>query len=59
MIFEYYVVYNNYLSYIKVRKFMDSKNMKLIASGSGSQIYHYSNKGGDYALKFVPASCAK
>ena len=38
---------------------MDSKNMKLIASGSGSQIYHYSNKGRDYALKFVPASCQK
>lgn len=38
---------------------MDSKNMKLIASGSGSQIYHYSAKGADYALKFVPASCQK
>ena len=38
---------------------MDSKNMKFIASGSGSQIYHYSNKGRDYALKFVPASCQK
>ena len=38
---------------------MESKNMKLIASGSSSQIYHYSSKAGDYALKFVPVSCQK
>ena len=38
---------------------MDSKNMKLIAAGSGSQIFHYNNKAGDFALKYVPASCHK
>jgi hypothetical protein len=38
---------------------MDTKNMKLIASGSASQIYHYASKNADYALKFVPASCQK
>lgn len=34
---------------------MESKNMKLIGSGSGSQIYLYSSKAGNFALKFVPA----
>lgn len=28
--------------------------MKLIATGSGSQIYHYQTKAGEFALKYVP-----
>lgn len=57
----FWILLSIIISYLisKIRKFMDSKSMKLIASGSGSQIYHYSNKGGDYALKFVPSSCPK
>jgi hypothetical protein len=33
--------------------------MKLLASGSGSQIYFYPSKSGNYALKFVPAENKK
>lgn len=36
-----------------LRKYMNSKNMKIIASGSGSQIYLYPSKAGNFALKFV------
>lgn len=35
---------------------MDQKNMKLIGSGSGSEIYLYSTKGTDFVLKFVPST---
>ena len=38
---------------------MNSQNMKLLASGSGSQIYLYPNKSGNFALKFVPAQNKK
>jgi hypothetical protein len=38
---------------------MDTKNFKLIATGSASQVYHYSTKAGDFALKFVPNTCHK
>lgn len=57
----FWILLSIIISYLisKIRKFMDSKSMKLIASGSGSQIYHYSNKDGDYALKFVPGNCPK
>lgn len=33
--------------------------MKLIATGSGSQIYHYQSKAGEFALKFVPYTSQK
>lgn len=33
--------------------------MKLIATGSGSQVYHYQTKAGDFALKYVPTTCHK
>lgn len=38
---------------------MESKNMKLIGSGNGSQVYLYSNKAGNFVLKFVPAQNKK
>lgn len=48
-------IINNY----QYQKLMDSKNMKLIATGSGSQVYHYQSKAGEFALKYVPNSCQK
>jgi hypothetical protein len=35
---------------------MNSKNMRLIATGSGSQVYHYQTKAGEFAIKYVPST---
>jgi|LakMenEpi03Aug12_release.lakeMendotaPanAssembly.Ray.scaffolds.fasta_scaffold3279454_1 hypothetical protein len=35
---------------------MDSKKMRLIATGSGSQVYHYQTKAGEFAIKYVPSA---